>query len=570
MAAAPVPPARPRAVAARRRALTLTVAQLAGAGLLAALVELALFYSGPAAPRPPWVAALFPVYALVYFAAGALASLRRPGSRIGQLLTLGGFTWIVAGLSNTAIPALQAAGLVVATVPIAVVMHLLVAFPSGSLRTAAERAIAAMGYAVCLVLQVPLYVFAAGGPLQLADRPELVDAGRWAQRGVGAAVVVIICAVLVRRLGAATDAQRRVLAPLAVYGIVAILVIPLGSTLADVFGRGLALPFGQLTIMAGVPVAFAVGVLRGGFARTAGVEELAAWLGADEDGGRRSLADALRAALGDDSVELLFRVPGETGWVSPAGVGVAAPVASPQRGVAEVRRGDAVIGAIVYDAVLLPRPHDVREAARIVVLALDHERLTVELRASRLRLVEASDAERRRIARDLHDGLQSRLVFLAVQAGVGGQDELHDGLQKAIDELRDLVHGVMPAALTERGLPAAVEGLTDRLAVAVELEVAGLEQRLPPAVESTGFFVVAEALVNATKHARAGALRVALDRDLDGRLRIDVDDDGVGGAGHGHGTRSMQDRVEALGGSLRIDSVAGRGTHVRAELPCGS
>ncbi len=571
MAAIAIPRARLRAAASRRQALTLAVVLAGAVALLGALLTLALFYSGPAASEPPWVAALFPAYALVYAVAGALACLRRPGSHIGLLLLSGGFVWIVAGLSNSAVPALQAAGLIVATVPIAIVMHLLLAFPSGRLRTTGERVLAASGYAVCLVLQVPIYVFAPGGPLQIDDRPDLVEVGRWVQRGVGATVVLLICLLLVRRLRAATPAQRRVLAPLSGYGILAILAIPAGSALADwLFEPGLTLPFVQLTIMAGVPIAFAVGVLRGGFARTADVEELGAWLGADDDGHRPTLAEALRAALGDPSVELLFHVPGNDPWVTDDGIRRPPPQATERRGVAQVERGGAVTGAITYDATLLTRPEDVHQLARVVVLALDRERLTVALRASRVRLVEAGDAERRRIAADLHDGLQSRLVLLAVKAGVSGDAELRDGLQVAIDELRDLVHGVMPAELTERGLLAAVEALTDRLPLAVALDVHGLESRLPPAVESTAYFVVSEALVNAVKHAGARELRVSLSREGSDRLCVEVGDDGAGGAGDGHGTRSMRDRVEALGGSLSIESAAGEGTQVRAELPCAS
>jgi signal transduction histidine kinase len=580
MTAAPLPRARVRATAPRRQALTFAVALVAVAGLLAALVELALFYSGPAAPRPPWVAALFPLYALVYVLVGAFAWLRRPGSLVGPLLAAGGFVWIVSGLQNTAVPALQAAGLATATVPIALVMHLLMAFPSGRLRSGAERAIVVAGYLVCLVLQVPLYVFAAGGPLQIASRPDLVTAGAWVQRGAGASVVLVICAVLVRRIRAAAPLQRRVLAPLSVYGILAILAIPVGAALADlVFGRGLALPFAQLTIMAGVPVVFAVGVLLGRFARTADIEELGAWLGAGDAGGRPELATALASALGDESVELLYRVPGEAGWVNGDGVGVTAPEPTSHRSIVEVERAGSTIGAIVYDALLLTRPGEVREAAGVVALALDRERLTVELRASRARLVEAGDIERRRIARDLHDGLQSRLVLLAVRAGLAGGEaaELRAGIETAIEELRALVDGVMPAELTERGLPAAVDALAGRMPVPVRLDLGDIRERLPPAVESTGYFVVAEALLNAVKHAQPSRLAVALARLPGDRLRIEVSDDGRGGvdaaangAGGGHGMRSMADRVEALAGRMSIASAPGAGTRLTVELPCGS
>jgi signal transduction histidine kinase len=192
-----------------------------------------------------------------------------------------------------------------------------------------------------------------------------------------------------------------------------------------------------------------------------------------------------------------------------------------------------------------------------------------ELRASRARLVEAADAERRRIARDLHDGLQSRLALLAVQAGMsdGASPELREGIEAAIDELRALVHGVMPAELTERGLPAAVQGLADRMPICVALTVEGFEERPAPALESTAFFVTAEAMMNAVRHARASELAVTLTRDPE-RLGIEVRSDGIAGAGDGDEVRAMADRVEALGGVLRIESALGAGTLVHVELPC--
>lgn len=557
---------------ARQPALILAVAQVTVAAVLGGLVELAVLFSG-VEPRPPWQVGLFVAGAWIYVAAGTVAWLRRPGSRVGLLLTGGGFAWLGAGLINTTVPALVATGTIVATLPIAVVMHLLLAFPSGRLRGGYDRAIAAAGYVVCLVLQAPKYLFAPEGPLVVADRPDLFDAGGLVQRICGLVVVLLMVGVLVQRMRAATAGQRRVLAPLALYGTVAILVIPLGAGVADLLfgGGGIWLPVVQLSVMAGVPVVFVIAANRGGFVRTAGIAELGMTLGV-EDAGRPGLAEVLASALGDGSVELLFRVPGEAHWVNAAGVTAVPPAASEDRGVVEVVLGGRTIGAIVYDATLLSRREEVREAARVVALALDRERLTVELRASRARLVAAGDAERRRIARDLHDGLQSRLVLLAVQAGVvgGPAGELREGLEVAIDELRALVHGVMPAELTERGLPAAVEGLADRMPVEVRLEVVGFEQRLPPAVESTGFMVISEALVNAVKHARARDIGVTLVRRASGVLAIEVRDDGIGGAGPGHGMRSIADRVDALGGRLAIESPTGAGTRVTVELPCAS
>ncbi len=561
-------------ISARRLTLLLSVAQVALALLLAGLGELALLYSGPTAPDPPFAAALFVIGAWVYGAAGVIAWLRRPSSLMGLLLTAGAFVWLLAGLNNTTVPALVAAGQIVQTLPIALLIHLLLAFPSGRLRSTAARVTTLAAYVISLVGQIPIYLFRAG-PLMAADRPDLVDAGRWTQRGFGAIVVLATCALLARRLLAVTPAQRRVLAPLSLYGIVAVLVIPLNSLLSELIDDPLTRATVQLTVMGLMPVAFVLAASLGGFARTGDVEELGAQLGA---AGRARLGDLLADTLGDRSLALLFRVPDTDGWVNGDGVPTVPPSANGRRGVVEVELAGETIGAIVYDATLLTRPAEVREAARVVALALDRERLTVELRVSRARLVEASDTERRRIARDLHDGLQSRLVLLAVQAGViGGEaNQLHDEIQTAIDELRALVHGVMPAELTERGLAAAVEALADRMPTAVALEFESAhDDRLPPLVESTGYFVVSEALVNAVKHARADELGVSLRCGADDWLRIEVRDNGIGGArigrnGGGAGLRSMVDRVEALGGRLRIDSATGAGTNVRVELPCGS
>jgi signal transduction histidine kinase len=244
---------------------------------------------------------------------------------------------------------------------------------------------------------------------------------------------------------------------------------------------------------------------------------------------------------------------------------------------------------------LIGDPEVVRAAGRVIGVALDHERLTADLRVSRerlresrARLVEAADSERRRIARDLHDGLQTRLVLLAIKAnhvraettGPNGvradAADLSTGIQTAIGELRELVHGVMPAALSERGLGAAAEELADSLPIPVALDVDLDGARLPGAVESAAYFVIAEAFANAIKHATASELRLRIGR-TDGRLRVEVVDDGVGGApftdagpSSGTGLRGMADRVEALDGQLIVDSPATGGTRILVEIPCAS
>jgi signal transduction histidine kinase len=203
-----------------------------------------------------------------------------------------------------------------------------------------------------------------------------------------------------------------------------------------------------------------------------------------------------------------------------------------------------------------------------------------ELAASRTRIVAAADQTRRRIERDLHDGIQQRLVSLglevrAVQAGLpaelgtvrGELDKLAGGIGSAVEELRELSRGIHPAILSEGGLGQALKALARRSAVPVKLEVS-VEARLPEPVEVAAYYVVSEALTNATKHANATAVHVEA-RTTDGRLHLSVRDDGVGGAevGRGSGLVGLTDRVQALGGTITVRSSAGQGTTVRVELP---
>jgi signal transduction histidine kinase len=201
-----------------------------------------------------------------------------------------------------------------------------------------------------------------------------------------------------------------------------------------------------------------------------------------------------------------------------------------------------------------------------------------ELRASRARVVAAGDAARRKLERDLHDGAQSRLVGLALllrvargratdpeQAAV--LDRAQEELQASLRELRDLARGIHPAVLTDRGLAPALDALVTRVPVPVTVEARGLDG-LPPPVETAAYFVVSEALANVAKYARATHATVAVER-VNGHLTVEVADDGVGGAdaAAGSGLRGLADRIAALDGTLSLDSPAGRGTRLRAEIP---
>jgi PAS domain S-box-containing protein len=203
-----------------------------------------------------------------------------------------------------------------------------------------------------------------------------------------------------------------------------------------------------------------------------------------------------------------------------------------------------------------------------------------ELRASRARIVEAADAERRRLERNLHDGAQQRLVTLALTLRLvesrldGGSPSVkllraaRDELGQALDELRDLARGIHPAVLSDHGLTAALDALATRTPLPVRLDRM-VGERLPEPVEVAAYYVVSEALANVQKYAEATEVRIAVGRE-DGLAVVEVRDDGVGGAsaGGGSGLRGLADRVEALGGRLELESPAGAGTTVRARIPC--
>jgi len=220
--------------------------------------------------------------------------------------------------------------------------------------------------------------------------------------------------------------------------------------------------------------------------------------------------------------------------------------------------------------------------ADLVAQALSNADAYDKLAASRARIVEAGDAERRRLERNLHDGAQQLLVSLAVHLRLvearlesdpeRARQELidaRDQLGHALDELRELARGIHPAILTDGGLAPALSALATRAAVPVEItEVPG--ERLPEPVEAAAYYLIAEAVTNVAKHAQASHVSVSV-RRADGRVLVDVVDDGVGGADAdaGSGLHGLADRVEALHGRLQIDSPRGGGTRIEAQIPVG-
>lgn len=566
-----------------RTSLVLADALLGATALGFACVELALSASAPSL-LPGWMAAIVPTVAVVYFGAGIAAALRRPANLMGPLMICGGFAWLIAGLVNTGQQPLVAAGLIVQTLPLAIVVHLLHAFASGRLRGRASLVTVAAGYFVCTVMQAPQFLFGGGpeGPatvLQIAYEPRVAEIAQWAQWVAGSAVMVSTAAILWRRWRVVAPARRRGVAPLLGYGIFAVLFVPVsGHFISELSVTDPWLPWtitAQLAAVAAVPLAFLATMLGGGFGRTLAIDQLPARIAAGA-GGRTLVTEALAATLGDPSLEFALWLPARGRFVDAAGEPVVVPPEQPGRIAVEVAGAHGEpLGAIVYDSTLIADQGVVEAAARVVALALDRERLAGDLRT---RAVSARDDERRRLARDLHDGLQTRLLLLAMsanelrerpEAAAGDRErlaQLEHGLTGAIEELRTFAHGILPPVLVERGIYAAADELAGSHPGVVEREIDFDAERPPAAVETTAYFVLSEALANALKHAGAERVRLSLARQ-NGTLLIEVEDDGRGGAAPRGGIR---DRVDALGGRIDVRSPLGGGTLLRAELPCGS
>lgn len=564
------------------------------AGLIIGLFELSVLpLDGPAAE----LLLALPLVFWSYLFAGLLAWHRRPSNPFGALTLWVGVAVFLGGIANVEAPALQAVGAVTVTLALAAVLHLLLAFPSGRLRCRPTRLLVAFAYAFSFVLAAPAYLFDSEGrfpPFAVADLPGMVAASRTLEIWCGLVVVLATVVILVLRLRHADRRHRRVLIPLYSYGILAIVFIPFSSVVLtgmlgmDPLMRGAL----QFIVIGALPIAFTFGLLRGGFARTGGLVELGSWLGS-AGADRRELRSALADTLGDPSLALLFWSAERGEFIDHAGAPVGSPAlnvdGSGGRGWQEIHVDGRRTGAIDYDAALLTDSALVRTAGNVIAIALERERLTAELLASsrelvrsRERLVDGADRERRRVARDLHDGLQAQLVLLALDAQRlaatadagshvrAGATHLRQDIDGAARVLRDLVHRLMPPGLVEKGLAAAAEDLADRMPIPTRIDSELPEGRLPAPVENAAYFVIAEALTNVVKHAHANTATIRL-RQQDGLLHVEVRDDGVGNArtADGTGLRGLEDRVETLGGATHLISESGAGTSVRVELPCG-
>jgi signal transduction histidine kinase len=331
------------------------------------------------------------------------------------------------------------------------------------------------------------------------------------------------------------------------------------------------------------PLAFLSGLLDARLAK-AGVGELLVQLRAEPT---PDLQQLLAQALRDPTLSLIYWLPQYGSWADQDGNPTSLPRSDNGRRVTFVKQNGEQIAALIYDAGLGDEPELVEAVSAAVGIALENGRLEAELRArlqelqgSRSRVVEAQQNERRRLERNLHDGAQQRLVALALELGLLAEKANNDPatqerlkrargeVAESLDELRDIARGLHPAVVSGHGLAIALESLAAATPLEVHLKTDGLP-RLPEQLEVAAYYVVSESLTNAAKHAQADTVTVEVGVTTD-TLIVEIVDDGIGGADseRGTGLRGLADRIEALNGRLRVWSSVGRGTRVRAEIPC--
>ena len=545
---------------------------------------------------PPWLHA--PLVGSAFVVAGLAMWWKRPENPSGRLSVLVGYLFVIPSLRFTAVPILWTIGAVFDSIFAPALVYLTLAFPRGTLRDRIDRWLLALVVFVTLVPAAVATVFfdpglapcpwcRPGMNLILVEfRPDLFPAILNFVNGSILVASLGYSARLIWRYVAATVPRRRILGPVVLPATVWAIAHALSRVIRLVIPTDEAeentILFSQI-VLAMIPFGALVGLLRAR-ARKARIGDLIVELGSAPTSELRS---GVARTLGDPDVEVGYWEPSSGVYVTPTGHVLDIPAPESDRAVTTSETDGRAGVAIVHDEALLDEPDLLDAVVAAARLAIENERLQDEVRAqlaevqaSRARIVESSDAVRRRIERDLHDGAQQRLVGLSLQLqllkeNLGGDsgtsqefiDQALDEAMAALDEIRNLAQGIHPAVLADEGLAAALEFLAERCPIPAD--VTAPKERYRDAVEATAYFVVSEALTNVTKHADASAVKVVIERE-DGTLRVEVVDDGIGGAAldEGTGLRGLADRAAALRGTLRVGDATPTGTRLVAELPC--
>ncbi len=524
-----------------------------------------------------------------YILVGLVAWVRRPESRLGVLMIAGGFAIGLSTLQFEGQHHLYTVGAVFDILPAALFLHVFLAFPDGCLRSRFERVLVGAAYTSAIGLQLAKMSLGAMGPdnlLGISAQPGAAGVVQKIQLLSLSAMLLAGVGVLAARQRHEGRSRRRPIALLIDSFVLGLLLAALLFVVADfdVFSSVFRpIQRAMLAVIGLSPSVFLIGLLDARLARSA-VGDLMIELRADL--APAGLRDALARALRDPSLTLAYWLPDFQSYVDLDGQPVEVPDRD-GRATTLIGRDGSHVAALVHDRALDDERDLLDGVTAAAGIALENARLHAELRArldelqgSRARVIAAGQRERQRLERNLHDGAQQRLIALSLELSLLEQrlradpdarsclDQARHEIALSLEELRDVAHGIHPAVLSGHGLEVALESIVARAPLPVRLLI-DLDGRLQEPLEVAAYYVVSESLVNIGKHAEATSATVEVARKR-GQIVVEVVDDGIGGADteRGTGLRGLADRVEALGGRLRVWTPTGGGTRVRAEIPC--
>jgi signal transduction histidine kinase len=568
-------------------AIVLAIALLAVAGAAGAVVL--RLNSDHAGSEPGLQIALLDWIVLSYVFSGLVAWWRRPENRFGPLMIAGGFLTLLSCLSSASAELPLTIGQAVDLLPFAVFLHVFLAFPSGRLRGRPERWLVGGGYVIAVGLEIVEMMLGGFYPenvLTITTHPDLAETLSKIQLTALAAIGVVGVGLLVARRRSDGPRLRRSSWVLVSSFMLALLMLAVTFVMGAYFHSTAFLTVQRVTffVVGLTPLAFLVALLDARLAR-ASVGDLMVELRADPPPG--DLREPLARALNDPSLTLAYWLPEYGRWTDQDGHPLELPADDGHRAVTVVDRDGEHLAALIHDPSLADEPELLDGVSAVAGISLENGRLQAELKArldelkgSRGRVIAAGQRERKRLERNLHDGAQQRLIALRLELGLLGDRLEGDPASRrdveharaeigiSLDELRAVARGLHPAVLSGHGLAVALESLAAASPVPVQLTVA-VEGRLDEPTEVAAYYVVSESLANVGRHAMADSATVDVAR-RNGDLVVEIVDDGIGGADteRGSGLRGLADRVEALGGRLRVWTPRGGGTRVRAEMPC--
>ena len=531
-----------------------------------------------------------------YVGVGLYTWWRRPGSRLGPLLVGNGFLYAATSFNASGASPAYTLGMVIWAVYVVYTAYLLLSYPRGRLESRLERTFIrayALSTAVLTGLNLALSpTFPAAGAFNDCGTRCPVNALAVGHAGIGTALnsaasivftiaLIGLTMLLFDKTRASRPVPRHAVTPVAAVFTATVAWFVISLYLLPAYpGTASAVVIVNGVLGLAIPMAILVGQVWGDLFAAISLGQIAV-RARDRPLTPSAVQEVLADALGDSTVKLALW-DGVSGYVDVDGEPVELPVEPEARGVTLLSQDSRPVAALIHDPMLDTDSALVEGLAASSLMMLENARLVTELHASRARIVETAEQERRRLERDLHDGAQQRLVAIRIRLGLVADslddpklaaqlDAIGTQSEEAIEDLRALAHGIYPPTLRDFGLGSALRTFAMTAPTpTMEVDDEGIG-RCSPTVEAAIYFCATEAVQNATKHAGGHArVTITLGRD-EQRVHFAVTDDGVGidnpSSADGDGLTSMRDRIAALSGELEITSTPGHGTTVRGSVP---